>query len=203
MRKNLVYSKDKAESALSFLACVLMGLLLVIAVARLAFSLCYIKVYVVGSSMSNTLSGAPARDSEGGEYVYAFKSDTPRRGDIVIVETEKKTLIKRVVALGGDTVELKEGVLYLNGKIKDEPYVSAENNTPSRNNFAQIKVPDGCMFCLGDNRDVSIDSRSEEYGCMPVEWTAGIVADWSMTCKGAITAFNTFFDFTLPNAFGR
>lgn len=185
----------------STLICVLIGLLIVFAVARIMLSLCYFKVYVVGSSMSSTLSGAPDKSKEGGEYVYAFKSDHPRRGDIVIVETDKKTLIKRVVALGGDTVELREGVLYLNGEVKEEPYVDAANNTPSMNNFAEIKVPAGCMFCLGDNRDVSVDSRSEEYGCMPLEWTAGIVADWSMSCKGAITAFNTFFDFTLPNAF--
>ncbi|MDE6074896.1 MAG: signal peptidase I, partial [Clostridia bacterium] len=138
----------------------------------------------------------------GGDYVYAFRTSNPKRGDIVVIETDTKTIIKRVIALGGDTVELKEGVLYLNGEEVEESYVSEENNTPSENSYAQIVVPEGTMFCLGDNRDVSVDSRSETYGCMPVSWTAGVVADWSMSFKGAITSFNCFIDFTLPEMFG-
>lgn len=190
------------DTLLSILLCVI----LVAAVLRVAFGIAYFKVYVVGPSMSSTLVGAPNKDSKGGDYVYAFRSSNPKRGDIVVIDTKTNakthTIIKRVIALGGDTVELKEGVLYLNGEVVDEAYVRDENNTPSENSYAQIVVPEGKMFCLGDNRDVSLDSRSETYGCMPVSWTAGVVADWSMSFKSAITAFNCFFDFTLPEMFG-
>ena len=190
------------DTLLSILLCVI----LVAAVLRVAFGIAYFKVYVVGPSMSSTLVGAPNKDSKGGDYVYAFRSSNPKRGDIVVIDTKTNTkthtIIKRVIALGGDTVELKEGVLYLNGEVVDEAYVLDENNTPSENSYAQIVVPEGKMFCLGDNRDVSLDSRSETYGCMPVSWTAGVVADWSMSFKSAITAFNCFFDFTLPEMFG-
>ncbi|MDE7401213.1 MAG: signal peptidase I, partial [Clostridia bacterium] len=193
-------------SVLDTLLSILLCVILVAAVLRVAFGIAYFKVYVVGPSMSSTLVGAPNKDSKGGDYVYAFRSSNPKRGDIVVIDTKTNTkthtIIKRVIALGGDTVELKEGVLYLNGEVVDEAYVLDENNTPSENSYAQIVVPEGKMFCLGDNRDVSLDSRSETYGCMPVSWTAGVVADWSMSFKSAITAFNCFFDFTLPEMFG-
>ena len=98
--------------------------------------------------------------------------------------------------------ELREGVLYLNDKEVEEPYVSDINNTPSENNYPKTVVPDGTMFCLGDNRDVSVDSRYDTYGCMPTSWTVGVVADWSMAFKGSITAFNGFMEFTIPDMFG-
>ncbi len=200
--------KNRSFSVLDTLLSILLCVILVAAVLRVAFGIAYFRVYVVGSSMSSTLVGAPNKNSKGGDYVYAFRSSNPKRGDIVVIDTHTKTnnetkmIIKRVIALGGDTVELKEGVLYLNGEVVDEAYVRDENNTPSENSYAQIVVPEGKMFCLGDNRDVSVDSRSETYGCMPVSWTEGVVAEWSMSFKSAITSFNCFFDFTLPEMFG-
>ncbi|MDE7162941.1 MAG: signal peptidase I [Clostridia bacterium] len=194
--------KNRSIGVLDTLLSILLCVILVVAVLRVAFGIAYFRVYVVGSSMSSTLVGAPNKDNKGGDYVYAFRTSHPKRGDIVVIETDTKTIIKRVIALGGDTVELKEGVLYLNGEEVEEPYVKDENNTPSENSYAQIVVPEGRMFCLGDNRNVSVDSRSETYGCMPISWTAGVVADWSMSFKGAITAFNGFIDFTLPDMFG-
>lgn len=179
-------------------------LLLVLALLRIVFGFIYVKVYVVGNSMGGTLTGAPSEDEEGGDYVYAFRTSSPRHGDIVVINTgdKSKPIIKRVIALGGDTVELKEGVLYLNGFVFSEPYVRAENNTPTdpKNTFPATEVPDGYMFFMGDNRDVSVDSRSDKYGMMPVTSLMGVVADWSMTFKGAVTSFNTFFDFTIGNA---
>lgn len=198
MQNKYLNGRNRSLNIVSVIAGVLLWLLVIVAVLRMAFALIYFKVYVVGLSMSGTLIGAPSKDAEGGDYVYAFRDNKPRRGDIVVIETDHKTIIKRVIALGGDTVKIIDGVLYLNGEVKSEPYVLAENNTPSENNFDEITVPEGKMFCMGDNRNVSIDSRSEIYGCMPVNWTVGIVANWSMSLKTSVTAFNTFIDFTVP-----
>lgn len=194
--------KNKSSGFLDTLLSIFLCVVLVAVVLRVAFGIAYFKVYVVGASMSSTLVGAPNKDSAGGDYVYAFRTSHPKRGDIVVIDTDSKTIIKRVIALGGDTVELREGVLYLNDKEVEEPYVSDINNTPSENNYPKTVVPDGTMFCLGDNRDVSVDSRYDTYGCMPTSWTVGVVADWSMAFKGSITAFNGFIDFTLPDMFG-
>lgn len=197
--------KNGTKSFVSFLLSVLFWTVIVLAVFRVAFGVTYFKVYVIGASMEGTLNGAASEDVLGGDYVYAYHSSSPRRGDIVIIDTgakPAKPIIKRVIALGGDEVEIVDGVLYLNGKIVDEPYVLSENNT-SKSNYPKTTVADGEMFFLGDNRDVSVDSRSKKYGMMPVAKTIGIVADWSMSLKGAVTAFNTFFEFTLPDAFRR
>lgn len=195
--------KNYGKKTLNIFTMVLLCLIVGFAVFRIAFGLTYFRVYVVGASMEGTLNGAVAENAEGGDYVYAFRTSTPHRGDIIVIDTADKPIIKRVIALGGDKVELKEGVLYVNGIIVEEPYVSGDNNTPSepRNTFPETEIPEGHMFFMGDNRDVSIDSRSEKYGTLPVDNMMGVVANWSMSFKSAVTAFNTFFDFKVAKAF--
>ncbi|MCM1546267.1 MAG: signal peptidase I [Clostridiales bacterium] len=164
----------------------------------LFFNISYFRVYVVGTSMEGTLTGAESKYTDGGDYLYAFRTSSPRRGDIVVIENGNEPIIKRLIALGGDTVELKAGVLYLNGDEVKEAYVDAANNTDAaRNTYPETVVPEGYMFFLGDNRDVSVDSRSEKYGMLPVSKIMGVVANWSLSFKGAVTSFNTFFDFKL------
>ena len=195
--QNKIINSEKKNSVLSTVITVLIWLIIILAAVRIFVGVTYVKVYVVGSSMSSTLTGAHSDKEAGGDYVYAFKSAKPHRGDIVVIKVynDREFIIKRVIALGGDTVEVKNGVLYLNGIEKEEPYVLFEHNLSDANNFAQVSVPQGYMFCMGDNRDNSKDSRSEEYGCFPVADTVGIVADWSLGLKGSITAINTLFDF--------
>lgn len=169
------------------------------------FNTTYKSYYVVGESMEDTLTGSPSGNPNavGGDYVYIFKAE-PRRGDIVVIRVNNnKYIIKRVVALGGDTVELRDGVLYVNDKMVVENYISPENNTPSINNYPKTLVESGRVFCLGDNRNNSKDSRYKEYGAFPKENIVGVVADWSLKFKGAVTAYHTFFEFTLPSLFGK
>lgn len=193
--------KNKSERK-SRVLWVALCVLVIFLVMHLAFNVTYTKIYVVGTSMQSTLTGAEQYNKSGGDYVYVSKYITPRRGDIVVIDVGNRYLIKRVIALGGDFVELKNGVLYLNGVQTEEPYVEPENNDPNKNvnTFAEIKVDEGCVFCMGDNRNVSNDSRGA-YGCMQLSSVVGVVAEWSLQFKSAVTKYNTFFDFTVPALF--
>ncbi|MGN0812804.1 MAG: signal peptidase I [Candidatus Coproplasma sp.] len=170
-------------------------------IAIMFFNATYQRIYVVGSSMEDTLYGAPDANpsNPGGDFVYIFEAK-PQRGDIVVIRTEGKTLIKRVIAVGGDKVKIFRGKVYLNGEILEEPYVSEENNNPILNNYEETTVEKEYIFFLGDNRNISSDSRN--YGCLPVDSVIGVVAEWSLTCKGFVTAVNTFFEFIIPSWFG-
>jgi signal peptidase I len=75
---------------------------------------------------------------------------------IGVAQPETEDFIKRVVGLSGDVVELREGVLYVNGLPVDEPYLSPRKDTRS---YGPETVPRGKLFVLGDNRTVSGDSR--------------------------------------------
>ncbi len=76
--------------------------------------------------------------------------------------------VKRVVATGGETLELRKGILYVNGKKIDEPYAVKDGS-----DFGPYKVPKGYVFCMGDNRPNSRDSRS--FGPVPVRSIIGRV----------------------------
>jgi len=185
---------------------VLLNALMVILAAFFAllllFNVLYSRIYVVGSSMQRTLTGASSPNDAGGDFVYICKYIEPDYGDIVVIDVGNRSLIKRVIAFGGDKVRLDNGVLYVNGNLVEEPYVSPDKNTDmNRNTFSELIVDEGCVFCMGDNRDNSEDSRGV-YGCMPIENIAGVVTGWSMQCKEAVTGWNTFFEFTLPDLFG-
>lgn len=92
----------------------------------------------------------------------------PKRGDIVVFkypEDESRDFIKRVVGVEGDSVEIKNKMVYINGVSLNEPYTIHRDTSiipgelSPRDNFGPIKVPKDSIFVMGDNRDGSHDSR--------------------------------------------
>ena len=215
-----LYSEDK-KSKLNILLNVLIILIAVLLVFELLFSANYSGIYVVGPSMNNTLTGADAENEAGGDYVYVNRRVKPDYGDIVVVaKDEETTIIKRVIALGGDRIKLVNGKLYIMYKGDDEfteieeEYVSTENNTGEGNQPLDFPTRHGAivssgflvrenhMFLMGDNRDWSLDSREGGGRDFPVSSLYGVVTSWSLNGKKFFTAIHTYFHFDLPRYFG-
>lgn len=89
-----------------------------------------------------------------------------------ILEITKTSYIKRVIGLPGEHVEIKDGSVYINSEKLKESYLQSDVTTES-NVFNDFIVPDGYLFCMGDNRQNSTDCRV--LGCIPFEKIEGIV----------------------------
>lgn len=104
-----------------------------------------------------------------------------------VLEINKESYIKRVIALPGEHVQIMEGKVYINGTELDEPYlqnsITTQNEKGLLNDFV---VPEGYVFAMGDNRDGSKDCR--EFGCIPLEKIEGIVwiRFWPLNLFGSI-----------------
>ena len=99
---------------------------------------------------------------------YGFFRHTPEMGEVVIFETdleaeegEGRLLIKRVIGVPGDVISIKDGKVYVNGQIIDDSYTKDQY---TNGNISELVIPENKLFCLGDNRAVSVDSRSEDVG---------------------------------------
>lgn len=103
-------------------------------------------IKVNGSSMFNTL--------EGNEIMLLWKITNIERYDIVVAKTHNDTLIKRVYGLPNDTIECKNGKIYINEEQIEDPYAFGETE-----DFEKITLKENEYFLMGDNRLVSLDSR--------------------------------------------
>lgn len=122
---------------------------------------------VKGASMENTFHS--------GEYIFtskvSYKFAPIKKGDVVIFKSPKNNdieLIKRVIALPGDTISIQNERVYVNGRQIEEPYIKSPTNLIPGGSViegAQITIPEGSMFVMGDNRGASSDSR--EFGPVP------------------------------------
>lgn len=97
-----------------------------------------------------------------------------------VLESDKRSYIKRVIALPGEYVEIKNGSVYIDGKRLEENYLSDGvvtdmiQGTYDEMFFTDFTVPENCVYALGDNRPGSTDSRS--FGCIPLEKIEGTVS---------------------------
>ena len=133
------------------------------------FSLLFRVATISGPSMQNTLFTDD-------KVIISNLGYTPKRGDIVVISrnvnnsvedaaTSKEPIIKRVIATGGQTVDIdfERGVVSVDGVELDEPYAKTPTTTKWDVEFP-LYVPEGYIFVLGDNRNESMDSRDSRIG---------------------------------------
>lgn len=145
--------------------CVLLVVILAVTTGLLLKKYIFASFIVDGISMYPTLDGGSGENKDNqrtnGEVLYLDKLSKISRGDIVVFNTDKahadtvSTLVKRVIAVGGDHLQIVSNVVYLNGEKLDEPYL---NKSPTYLDI-DLYVPANHVFCMGDNRDFSLDSR--------------------------------------------
>lgn len=110
--------------------------------------------FIKGESMEPTL-----RDGELVLYVRTVRQY--ETGDVVSVRIPSgEYYVKRVIATGGDTIDLKDGQVYLNGNVLDEPYISQITKEQGGTVRYPLTIEEGQVFVMGDNREASMDSRT-------------------------------------------
>jgi signal peptidase I len=130
-------------------------------------------VEVIGESMSPTLHQSDHYLLK--KWVYLFRS--PQRNEVVVLSDpdDHGFSVKRIIATGGETVMLKEGKVFIDGKQLKEPYLATGVITfgNTRSGEQVFRCGEDEYFVLGDNRAISIDSR--EYGPVPKQNILGLI----------------------------
>ena len=184
--------ESRVFSAVLIAACIL---LVLVFAADLYITNNFLLVIVDGQSMQNTLFE--------GDALYIDVHETPDRGDIVVLDVTDYPeyphdgdgvhyIIKRVIALGGDEVYAEDGVVYLKKageeefSALEEPYARGETE-----DFLHVRVQEGEVFFLGDNRTVSLDSHTN--GSLFLSDVVGVVTSFSLAHKDFIAGWVHFW----------
>ena len=147
-----------------------LDLIITVVIVFLLFSVIAGIAVVQGDSMKPNLTN-------GSVALFYRLSGTYARNDVVIFKPtgQNQTLIKRVVAIAGDQVDIdnKTGTLLVNGAIQQKDTINGKTYTRNGGVTFPLTVPNGCVFVLGDNREVALDSRN--LGTINVESLIGKV----------------------------
>ena len=156
------------------------SLLIVAALAVIIAVLLLPVMQISGSSMENTLND--------GELVISLNNRKYQTGDVIGFYYNNVVLIKRVIAISGDWVDIAEdGTVSVNGVALDEPYVT-EKALGDCNITLPYQVPQGKCFVLGDHRSTSIDSRNTAIGCVSNDVVQGrlLLRIWPLKSIGFV-----------------
>ena len=160
-------ASDKEKEPRSWKQSVLLyvhDLMCMLLVVMLLFLVVFRVILVTGDSMFTTLWD--------GDYLLLVSElfcGAPESGDIVVISKQSfdngSPIVKRVIATEGQTVDIdfESGTVYVDGKALREPYIHNETNNEEGTVFP-LTVAENCIFVLGDNRAVSLDSRSPQIG---------------------------------------
>ena len=175
-RNRLRYKRRYSRTLKSTVA-----ILVVVAAAAILVATLWMPVLrIYGASMTPTL--------EDGQIVVSVKSSSFEPGDIVAFYHGNKLLIKRFIAGPADWVDIDaDGNVSVNGTVLDEPYI-AEKAYGETNITLPYQVPDNRYFLMGDNRDVSVDSRNTAVGCVADEQIVGkvVFCIWPLSQFGPV-----------------
>lgn len=135
----------------------------------------FIRIFIIdpvrvdGPSMNTTLAN--------GEIMLlnklAYIRHDIKRFDIVVIKSNNKLIIKRVIGLPGEIIEYKDNVLYINGKKVNDPYPSTATDDFTIGDIGHVKVPGDTYFVMGDNRSDSLDSRYPSVGVIKKDQILG------------------------------
>lgn len=165
-RKIYIPTKEELEEALTkekyklkyrkTLKSTIYSLIIVISVSSLLSTLLFPVLEIYGKSMNPTLSE--------GNIVLSFRKTNLKRGDIIAFYHNNKILIKRVIGVPSDWINIdKEGNVYVNNTLLEESYLKEKYKGESNIKYP-YQVPEDTYFVLGDDRPSSIDSRVKEIG---------------------------------------
>ena len=157
-------AETTADGARKDILAYLHDVVCLLAAVILLFTICFRVVVVSGPSMNNTLVD--------GDWLLLLSNLTAgeiRHGDIIVASKEGfkngEPIIKRVIATEGQVVNIdfEAGIVYVDNQPLTEPYTLTPTNLQEGVSFPCVVEP-GCVFVMGDNRNVSMDSRSNEIG---------------------------------------
>ena len=201
----LLSGMQKKKRGASVFFAVLFVFVFVLLAVGVWFSSNFFAVQVDGESMMSTLNN--------GDWVYAERGKSAKRGDIVTVDVHDytnadgdpifqhagaggivatKLIIKRVIAVGGDSLYCDGESVWVKPQggeyeLCEEPYALGHTSY-----FEEVVVPVGYVFLMGDNREHSKDSRDETVGAMSCARITGVVPQWAIRHKGAIAKWENF-----------
>lgn len=154
------WGKELKEWVISISAAIILALLIRTFIVEL---------YVVdGPSMKPTLQ----HDERLVVNKFIYRIRDPIKGEVLIFRYPRdpsRDFIKRVIATAGDTIEIKDGHVYVNDQLQREDYILEKTRTE----YPKVTIPEGTVFVMGDNRNNSEDSRFADVGFVPLDLIKG------------------------------